>query len=88
MTETKKLMGILPVHVGQRVKFTQAMLPPYIVPETRGEVIGIELRAGDVQFFYSTGAPANSVTVAGCLALRFLPLAVSRFLIFIFSHGA
>ena len=47
MTETKKLMGLLPVFVGQRVRLVTTIMAPELVPEREGTVVGIELRAAD-----------------------------------------
>eukprot|EP00438_Fugacium_kawagutii_P008273 Skav206546 [mRNA] locus=scaffold504:308454:314438:- [translate_table: standard] len=61
MTQTKKLMTILPLFKGARVRLTRTILPPELVPEREGTVVGVELHDADrVSFlqksFFSDGS--------------------------------
>ena len=47
MTATKKLMGVLPLFHGAIVRLTRTILPPKLVPEREGKIIGIELNEAD-----------------------------------------
>jgi hypothetical protein len=71
LTTTKKLPGMLAVHVGQRVKLTVALLPPLLVPEAVGTVVGIDLHACEPDIYSQPSALAE-----GCVVLRFMPRAI------------
>ena len=71
MTTTQKLQGVAAFHVGQRVKLTTALLPPALVPEATGTVLGIELHSSE-----SPARGRSSVAVKGCAILQFMPRGV------------
>ena len=54
MTATKKLMGVLPLFHGAIVRLTRTILPPELVPEREGKIIGIELHEADHKNFAAT----------------------------------
>ena len=54
MTATKKLMGVLPLFHGAIVRLTRTILPPELVPEREGKIIGIELNEADHKIFAAT----------------------------------
>ena len=54
MTATKKLMGVLPLFHGAIVRLTRTILPPELVPEREGKIIGIELNEADQKNFAAT----------------------------------
>jgi hypothetical protein len=47
LSDTKKHIGILPLHLGLRVRLTKLILAPELTPEREGIVVGIELRPPD-----------------------------------------
>ena len=51
MTQTKKLMTVLPLFKGARVRLTRTILPPELVPEREGTVVGVELHDADRAIF-------------------------------------
>ena len=54
MTATTKLMGVLPLFHGAIVRLTRTILPPELVPEREGKIIGIELNEADHKNFAAT----------------------------------
>ena len=74
MTTTKKLMGVLPVYVGAKMRLTKTLLAPELVPERECTVIGIELHPQDeAALCDSSGCPAASVLQDGCFVLQHMP---------------
>ena len=71
LTKTKKLPGVVALHVGQRVKLTITILPPRLVPEATGTVIGFDLHPLEPSVL-----DRPSVAEAGCVMLRYMPRAV------------
>ena len=51
---TKQLMGVLPLFHGAIVRLTRTILPPELVPEREGKIIGIELNEADHKNFVAT----------------------------------
>ena len=49
MSNTSKLMGLLPIHIGLRVRLTRKISAPQLVQEREGTVVGIEFRPADLQ---------------------------------------
>ena len=47
MSETAKLMGLLPLHCGSQLKLTHKVWPPHLVQEAAGEVISIGFHEGE-----------------------------------------
>ena len=54
MTATKKHMAVLPLFHGAIVRLTRTILPPELVPEREGKIIGIELNEADHKNFAAT----------------------------------
>ena len=71
MTTTKKLMTILPIFNGARVRLTRTILPPELAPEREGTVIGIELNEADRKHLASIHRFPD-----GAFSPQFLPRAI------------
>ena len=71
MSTTKKLMGILPIFNGSRVRLTRTILPPELVPEREGTVIGVELHESDHHSFASMPTFPD-----GVFAPQYMPRAI------------
>jgi len=69
MTLTQKLMSLLPIHIGQRVRLTRTILPPDLAAEREGEVVGIELRPGTQTF--TTAAVTVLHTIPEAVHVKF-----------------
>ena len=70
MTATKKLMGVLPLFHGAIVRLTRTILPPELVPEREGKIIGIELNEADHKNVAATATPIFS---EGAFTPQYLP---------------
>ena len=71
LTKTKKIPGVAALHVGQRVKLTTVILPPHLVPEATGVVVGIDLHPAEPPIVHQP-----MLAEAGCVVLKFVPRAV------------
>lgn len=68
MTATKKLMGVLPLFHGAIVRLTRTILPPELVPEREGKIIGIELNEADHK-----NVAATPIFSEGAFTPQYLP---------------
>ena len=71
VSNTKKLLGILPTYVGMEMILTVSLLPPRYTPGARVVVTGIELHPDEPPI---TGRA--SLLEHGCVLLRFMPLCI------------
>ena len=71
MTATKKLMNVLPIFTGSRVRLTKTVMAPELVAEREGLVIGVELHPTDQIRFSQT-----NVFQQGAFLPTFLPRAI------------
>ena len=67
-TSTAGLMGVLPLFLGMRVKLTRKLLPPELVQEASGEVVGIAFHdeEGFEERSLGTTAPARPPATHPC----------------------
>lgn len=73
MSETNKLMGMLPIHLGLRVRLTRKISAPQLVQEREGTVVGIELRQSDLR---CKGLMQQCAKEHGHWVCKELPLAI------------
>ena len=71
MSTTKKLMNLLPIFTGSRVRLTKTVMAPELVAEREGCVVGIELHPTDQRRFSQT-----KVFQQGAFLPTFLPRAI------------
>ena len=74
LSVTKKLLGILPIYVGGRMRLTKNLMAPELVPDREGNVLGIELH--DCDFTSSQGQTPASIAEDGCCLVEYMPKAV------------
>eukprot|EP00435_Cladocopium_sp_Y103_P021272 s390_g5.t1 len=63
LSDTEKLMGILPVHIGLKIRLTKLIVAPELTPEREGVVVGIEFRQADQP---KNWPPATKALVQSC----------------------
>jgi hypothetical protein len=71
VSNTKKLLGILPVYVGMEMILTESYLPPKIVRGTPVTVVDIELHPQEPSIHSRT-----TITTQGCVLLHYMPKAI------------
>ena len=74
LTTTGKLMSILPIFIGMRVRLLK-YLTPDLGPESEGEVVGIELHPQEAPIL-ARGVPRPSLQTDGFVVLQVLPKCV------------
>ena len=74
LTSTQKLMSILPIFLGMRVRLMKS-LTPQLGPESEGEVVGIEFHPNEPSIIGKHGV-RPSVSSSGFALLHLLPLCV------------
>ena len=69
LSTTKRLPGIVAVHIGTRIRFTTAVLPPWAVQDATGIVMAFDFGEGRAPFAYHGLCP-------GEILLQKLPSAI------------
>ena len=73
LSDTQKLMGLLPLHKHQRVRLTKKVSAPQLVQEREGHICGIEFRSEDLHW---TDEERQKTLECGHYICKALPLAV------------
>jgi hypothetical protein len=68
MNATGRMMSWCPLHVGMQVRCTLAVEPPFVVPDSEGEIVGIEFHPKE-----NVGRHRSSASV---VVLRYMPVQV------------
>lgn len=73
LSNTQKLMGMLPIHIGQKIRLTKKICAPELVQEREGTVVGIEFRSPDIGW---TQEEQEKIKEIGHYVCQALPLAI------------
>ena len=73
MSDTNKLMGLLPIHIDMVVRLTSKIVAPDLVQEREGTVVGIEFRHDDAR---SQDLMEETARLHGHYVCKSLPLAI------------
>ena len=71
ISDTAKLMGLLPLYIGMEMILTESILPPRYVRGTACQVVGIELHPKEPSI-----KDRESIATQGSVLLRFMPKCV------------
>ena len=59
-----------------RVRLVKSILPPDLVAEREGMIVGVDLHRNELPLVDTEGIPRASITTDGCALLRYTPLAI------------